>query len=215
MVIFSCIVMKILVISAVLLLAITVASPVGLSFAQMPEQAQERMAEKSQGNMTKSQENMPEQTQQGMSDKADEVLASLDNFGIEVSNFVRDAMSQFQEQRELTIAQIKDCRAQMMEAEPSERSQVRQDCRANLDEIRDSYRDIRTIFQDTFKEFRESIEVLRADAKGEAVSEENRQAAIDDIRETAKSRHMQMQQGLGEMDVEEFREKMKSAHRGP
>jgi hypothetical protein len=205
--------MKTIVISAVLLLA--VASPVGLSFAQMPEQAQERMAEKAQGNMTNAQGNIPEQTQQEMSDKADEVLASLDNFGVEVSNFVRDAMSQFQEQRELTISQIKDCRTQMMEAEPSERSQVRQDCRESLDEIRESYIDIRATFQETFKEFRESIEILRADAKGESVSDEDRQAAIDDIRETAKSRHMQMQQGLGEMDVEEFREKMKSAHRGP
>jgi hypothetical protein len=200
--------MKTLVISAVLLLAVAaVASPVGLSFAQMPEQAQERMAEKAQGNM-------PEQTSE-MSEKSDEVLTSLENFGVEVSDFVRDAMSQFQEQRQETISQIKQCREDMMNAEPSERSQVRQDCRSSLDEIRESYREIRGIFQDTFKEFRESVEVLRSDAKGEAVSDEDRQAAIDGIRETAKSRHMEMQQGLGEMDVEEFREKMKSSHRGP
>jgi hypothetical protein len=200
--------MKTLVISAVLLLAVAaVASPVGLSFAQMPEQAQERMAEKAQGNM-------PEQTSE-MSEKSDEVLTSLENFGVEVSDFVRDAMSQFQEQRQETISQIKQCREDMMNAEPSERSQVRQDCRSSLDEIRESYREIRGIFQDTFKEFRESVEALRSDAKGEAVSDEDRQAAIDGIRETAKSRHMEMQQGLGEMDVEEFREKMKSSHRGP
>jgi hypothetical protein len=208
--------MKTLVISAVLLLAIaTVVSPVGLSFAQMPEQAQEKMAEKSQGNMTKAQEKMSEQTQQGMSEKADEVLSNLDNFGVEVSDFVRDAMSQFQEQRQETISQIKQCREDMMEAEPSERSQVRQDCRSSLDEIRESYRDIRGIFQETFLEFRESIEVLRNDVQGEQVSDEDRQAVIDDIRETAKVRHMQMQQGQNGMDVEEFREKMKSAHRGP
>jgi cytochrome c556 len=201
--------MKTLVISAVLLLAVAaVASPVGLSFAQMPEQAQEKMAEKAQGNMTG-------QAQEGMPEQVNEVLASLENFGVEVSDFVRDAMSQFQEQREETVSQIKQCREDMMEAEPSERSQVRQDCRSNLDEIRESYRDIRGIFQETFLEFRESIEVLRNDAQGNQVSDEDRQAAIDDIRETTKSRHMQMQQGQNGMDVEEFREKMKSSHRSP
>jgi hypothetical protein len=209
--------MKTKVISAVLLLAIAaVVSPVGLSFAQMPEQAQEKMAEKAQGNMTEqAQENMPEQISEEMPEQANEVLASLDNFGVEVSDFVRDAMSQFQEQRQETVSQIKQCREDMMEAEPSERSQVRQDCRSNLDEIRESYRDIRGIFQETFLEFRESIEVLRNDAQGNQVSDEDRQAAIDDIRETAKSRHMQMQQGQNGMDVEEFREKMKSSQRSP
>ena len=200
--------MKTLVISAVLLLAVAaVASPVGLSFAQMPEQAQEKMVEKAQGNMT-------EHAQKGMPEQTNEVLASLDNFGVEVSDFVRDAMMQFQEQREETVSQIKQCREDMMDAEPSERSQVRQDCRSSLDEIRESYRDIRGIFQDTFLEFRESIKVLRADAQGDQVSDEDRQVAIDDIRETVKARHMQMQQGQNGMDVEEFREKMKSSHRG-
>jgi len=194
-------IVKTLVISAVLLLTIAaVASPVGLSFAQIPEQAQEKMAEKAQ-------EEMPEQ--------ANEVVASLDNFGIEVSEFVRDAMSQFRDQRQETISQIKQCREDMINAEPSERSQVRQDCRTSLDEIRESYREIREIFQDTFKEFRESIEVLRADAKGESVLDDDRQAAIDNIRETAKAKHLQVQTGQSGMDVEELREKMKSAHRGP
>ena len=193
--------MKTLVISVILLLvAAAVASPVGLSFAQMPEQAQEKMAE---------------QAQEGMPEQANEVLASLENCGVEVSDFVRDAMSQFQNQKQETISQIKQCREDMMEAEPSERSQVRQDCRASLDEIRETYRDIRGIFQETFLEFRESIEVLRDDAQGEQVSDEDRQAAIDDIRETAKARHLQIQTGQNGIDVEELREKMKSAHRGP
>jgi len=207
--------MKSLVISAVMLLVIAAVAAPGLSFAQMSEQAQERMEEKSQGNMTKTQEHKPEQTQQGMSDKADVVPAELDNFGVEVSNFVHDAMNQFQEQRQETLMQIKQCREDMMNAEPSERSQVRQDCRSSLDEIRESYKETRILFHDTFKEFRESVKVLRADSQGKSVSDEELQEAIDNIRETAKSRHMQMQQGLKGMDVDEFREKMKSAHKGP
>ena len=206
--------MKTIVISAVLLLVIAAAlSPVGLSFAQMSEQAQEKMAEKNQGNMTKAK-NMPEPTRQGMSQNANATLANLDNFGVEVSNFVHDAMSQFHEQRQETISQIKQCREDLMNAEPSERSQVRQDCRANLDTIRESYKDIRVLFHETFKEFRESIKVLRADAHGQPISDEERKAAINDIRETAKSRHMQMQQNMDGMDIEEFRDKMKSSHKG-
>jgi len=196
-------------VTAFLLLAIAaIASPIGFSFAQMPEQAQEKMPEQAQ-------EKMAEQAQESIPEQTNEVLASLDNFGVEVSEFVRDAMMQFQEQREETISQIKQCREDMMNVEPSERSQVRQDCRSSLDEIRESYRDIRGIFQDTFIEFRESIKVLRADAKGEQVSEDDRQSAIDDIRETAKARHLQMQTGQNGMDVEQLREKMMSAHRGP
>lgn len=207
--------MKTLAMSVVLLLAVAVIfSSAGLSFAQMPVQAQEKMAEKAQGNMTKAQENIQEKSQQGMSNNANQTLTSLDNFGVEVSNFVHDAMSQFQEQRQVTVSQIKQCREDMMNAEPSERSQVRQDCRENLNEIRDSYRDVRVLFQGIFKEFRQSIDVLRADAHGQPVSNEDRQSAIDDIVDTAKSRNMQMQKGLNGMDVEEFREKMKSSHRG-
>ena len=102
-----------------------------------------------------------------------------------------------------------------MNAEASERAQVRQDCRANLDEIRESYKDIRVLFHETFKEFRESIKVLRADALGQPISDEERKAAINDIRDTAKSRHMQMQQNQDGMDIEEIRNKMKASHKGP
>ena len=207
--------MKTIAISAVLLLVIVAAfNPGGLSFAQMSEQAQEKMAEKNQGNMTKAK-NMSEPTRQEMSEIANATLANLDNFGIEVSNFVHNAMSQFQEQRQETISQIKQCREDLMNAEASERAQVRQDCRANLDEIRETYKDIRVLFHETFKEFRESIKVLRADALGQPISDEERKAAINDIRDTAKSRHMQMQQNQDGMDIEEIRNKMKASHKGP
>jgi hypothetical protein len=192
---------KLLLFSIVLLLAIGIAtSPVGLSYAQMPEQAQQKMEEKVH-------QNMPEHTS--------EVPASLDNFGVEVADFVKEAMMQFQDQREETISQIKQCREDMMDADPSERSQVRQDCRASLDEIKDSYRDIRVIFQETFNEYRDSIEVLRADAKGQQVSDSDKQSAMNDIRDNAKSRHLEMQeQNQSGIDVEQSREKMMSVHKG-
>lgn len=198
---------------------IVISSTLVMSFAQMSEkgedeaseQGQEEMSEKAQGNMTKqSQEN----TSGEKSEKADEVLASLDNFGQEVSDFVQEAMKEFKNQRQETVAQIQECRQNIMEADPSDRPQVRQDCRDGLDEIRQSYKDIRLLFSETFKEFRDSIKVLRDNASGHHVSDSDLQTAIDDIREHAKSKHMQEQQGKNGMDMQQFREKMK-AYRGP
>lgn len=191
--------MKTLEVSIVFVLIVgIVASPVGFSFAQMPQQAQERMNEQAQ-------QHMPEQSQ--------ETVDNLENFGMEVSNFVHDAMAAFHNQKQETIAQIKECRANLRDAEPSERDQIRQDCRANLDQIRDSYKEIRNTFHDTFKQFRESISVLRADAKGEHVSNDQKQAAMNEIRDSARAKHQQMGvKGGMMMNVDDLRQKIMSTH---
>ena len=167
---------------AMMLMVSAIAIPIGLSHAEMPEQAQG-------------------------------VLANLENFGMEVSNFVHDAMASFHDQKLETVAQIKECRANMRDAEPSEREQVRQECRSNLDEIRDSYKEIRSTFHETFKEFRDSISVLRADIKGEHVSDEQRQAAIDDITDSAKEKHQMQGKGNQTTGIDELRQKMMSSHK--
>ena len=177
---------------ALMLLVGAFMTPVGVSEAQMAEQAQEKMPE-----------------------HAREALASLDNFGLEVADFVHEVVMQFKEQRQETIDVIKQCREDMNNADPSDRAQVRQECRTSLDEIKDSYREIRSIFYETFKEYRDSFQVLRDEAKGKPVFASDRQAAIDDIRETAKLRHQQMMEmgpgGAFMLDVEELRERMMNA----
>jgi len=101
-----------------------------------------------------------------------------------------------------------------MNANPSDISQVKKDCRKNLDEIRASYKEIRTTFQDTFKEFRDNVKVLQEDAKGHKHSDSDIQDAIKHIQEDAKAKHLKMQKlGQNATDVEHLKERMKSAHK--
>jgi hypothetical protein len=200
--------MKTLRISIVLMLMVgAVASPIGFSYAEMSEQDQANMTEHAEKNMS-------EHTQQNMTGQANTISDDLENFGTQVSAFVHEAMIQFHDQRQETISQIKQCRENMMNAEPSERSQVRDDCRKNLDEIRDSYKEIRGTFQDTFKEFRDNFKVLLDDAKGHKVSDSAMQNAIKHIQEDARSKHLKMQKlGQNATDVEHLKERMMSVHK--
>jgi len=208
--------MKTLVISTVLLLMIgAVVNPIGFSYAEMSDQAQENMSDQAQENMSdQAQENMSEHTQQNMTGQANTVSDDLENFGTQVSTFVHEAMSQFQEQRQQTLSQIKQCRENVMNADPSEVAKVREDCRKNLDEIRDSYKEIRGTFQDTFKEFRDNIKVLRDDAEGHKHSDSDIQDAIKHIQEDAKDKHLKMQKlGQNATDVDHLKERMMSVHK--
>lgn len=208
--------MKTLRISIVLMLMMgAVASPIGFSYAEMSEQAQQNMSEHAKENMSEhTQQNMIQQSQQNMTGQVNAVNDDLENFGTQVSTFVHEAMTQFHDQRQATISQIKQCRENVMNADPSERAQARQDCRENLDEIRNSYKEIRSIFQDTFKEFRDNIKVLRDDAKGHKVSDLAMQDAMKNIQEDAKSKHSKMQKlGQNATDVEHLKERMMSVHK--
>lgn len=215
--------MKTLVISTVLLLMIgAVVNPIGFSYAEMSEQTQQNMTENTEENMSETaEENMTDNMEQNMADNMEQnmtgqasVSDDLENFGTQVSAFVHDAMSQFQEQRQQTLSQIKQCREDIMNANPSDVAQVREDCRKNLDEIRDSYKEIRATFHDTFKEFRDNIKILQEDAKGHKHSDLDIQDAIKHIQEDAKAKHLKMQKlGQNATDVEHLKERMKSVHK--
>jgi len=171
---------------------------IGFSYAEMSEQEQ----------------NMTENAEQNMTDQTNTVPADLENFGTQVSAFVHEAMSQFQEQRQQTLSQIKQCRENIMNADPSEIAQVRKDCRKNLDEIRNSYKEIRGTFHDTFKEFRDNIKVFQADAKGHKISDSDIQNAIKNIQEDVKAKHLKMQKlGQNATDVENLKKRIMSAHK--
>ncbi|HSB83921.1 MAG TPA: hypothetical protein VLD64_05485 [Nitrosarchaeum sp.] len=207
--------MKTLVISTVLLLMIgAVVNPIGFSYAEMSEQTQQNMTENNEENMSETTEkNITENTEQNMTGQAP-VSDDFENFGTQVSAFVHDAMSQFQEQRQQTLSQIKQCREDIMNANPSDVAQVREDCRKNLDEIRDSYKEVRATFHDTFKEFRDNIKILQEDAKGHKHSDSDIQDAIKHIQEDAKAKHLKMQKlGQNATDVEHLKERMKSVHK--
>jgi len=64
------------------------------------------------------------------------------NLGQQVSNFVHESRILFEEQRKETKDVIAQCREDMQNAEPSERKSVREECKSNLKEIRESYKSL-------------------------------------------------------------------------
>jgi len=106
---------------------------------------------------------------------------TVSNLGQEVSNFVHESRDLFKQQGVETKAVIQDCRDAMSDALPSERQDVRQDCRDNLDAIRDSYKELRKTNHDLFKEFRENMKVFIQESKGLEVDEGERAAALANI----------------------------------
>lgn len=165
------------------------------------------------GPISNSYAQMSEKAQDVMPEQVSEKVEALDNFRIEMANFVKTTILQFKEQRQETIDTIKECRDNLHSAEPSDRSQIRQECRTNLDEIKDSFREIRDTFRQTFQEFRDEVRVLIQDARGEHVDDLERQDVMNRIQEKAGERMESTDRGPdseNKRDVEKLREKIKS-----
>jgi len=114
-----------------------------------------------------------------------------DNIGNDVSNFIKYAISQFQVQRMKTLDVIQQCREQMTTIDENHRDSIRQECRLKLDEIKNSFSDIRKTFRDTFKEFGSSVRTMMMDARGYGVSDSQRQNAINMINERVQKMNFQ------------------------
>jgi len=85
------------------------------------------------------------------------------NLGQKISSFVHDAMTSFKMQREETLDTIKECREKIASAE--DRDAARQECKAKLDGIRESYKESRMAFRELFKEKREAMIMAMKDAR--------------------------------------------------
>src|SRR3990172_38484 len=83
----------------------------------------------------------------------------IENLGQEVSSYVQQAMSAFKMQRAETLDVIKDCRENIVSASVEDRDSIRQDCRAKLNDIRDSYKESRMDFRELFKEHRNAMKM--------------------------------------------------------
>ena len=84
-----------------------------------------------------------------------------DDIGQQVSEFVHQAIIQFKQQRNETLAAIKDCREKIKDATPDMKNQVVNECHKTRLAIKEKYKDERQQFQDLFKRFRENIITLR------------------------------------------------------
>ncbi len=96
----------------------------------------------------------------------------------------------------------------MRNALPEDRSQVRNDCRTNLDAIKESYKETRKLFRDTFKEFRESMKILVKEARGHDVSEsEKQEAQLTITKRSLKQISKDKEEGVRD-EIKELREKI-------
>ncbi len=132
--------------------------------------------------------------------------ANIGNFGQYVSEFVREPNADFKQQRAETIEAIKDCRADVRNADNDEdRKDAQEACKEKLKEIREKYKAQREEYRQLFKQYRDSMKILINEAKGHGVSEEQKEKAmkhIDEIKEM-KEKMKEQRQAIQEQMKEE------------
>jgi len=130
-----------------------------------------------------------------------------------VSNFVHESRILFEEQEKETKDVIAQCRVNMQNAEPSERKSVREDCKFNLKDIRESYKSLRETYSETYKAFGEDMKVFVQESKGLPIDDSTRDAAIANIESSSDSdENTELQQNIEEeitVDKNELRKQMK------
>ena len=141
-----------------------------------------------------------------------DVLESC-TLGPQVSNFVHESRILFDEQEKETKDVIAQCRADMQDAEPSDRKSVKKDCKSNLKDIRESYKSLRETYRETYKAFGEDMKVFVQESKGLPIDDSTRDAAIANIESSSDSdENTELQQNIEEevtVDKHELRKQMK------
>lgn len=175
-----------------------------LSFAQTSENDTQDIAIELEESVSINENTGPEDT---------EIDNDTTNIGQQVSDFVHESRELFQQQKEETKEVIAQCREDMKNTKPSERKSVIKQCRINLDEIRESYKSLREIYHETFKEFRENINVFIQESKGLPIDSAQRDAAITNIKSLSDSpEKRELQQKMDEQireDKQKLREQEK------
>ncbi|SHO45489.1 exported hypothetical protein [Nitrosotalea sinensis] len=166
-------------ITSILLLALTLSLvlPIGFSGVYAENEGND--------NQTKSPDE--NQTRSGENDTGMATMPNLNgtNVGQEISDFVHNATTIFQQQKVENIQAIKDCHEQMKTAAPENRTQIIDQCHATLKTIQEKYQDLRTQFNNLFKQFGKNLMTLKHDAEGSKISDDDRNNAIKGINDDA------------------------------
>jgi len=80
-----------------------------------------------------------------------------------LGRFVSDIKSIYKQQRQETIQIIKDCRAELNNSDPNQRSDIRQQCRVQLDELKEQYKEVRKSIRDAIIEFKHTYKMSMRD----------------------------------------------------
>src|SRR3990172_7168814 len=90
------------------------------------------------------------------------------SLGQDVSDFVHDTRDEFRTQKEETKAIITACREALQNAVLEEQKDIRMQCREDLNEVRESYQELRRTYHDVFKEFRVHVRAIMSDTDSTA-----------------------------------------------
>ncbi len=112
--------------------------------------------------------------------------------GDQISDFVHHAIQIFKQQREETVAAIKQCHTSLANAAAADRGQIMDNCKSNLRTLHDKFSDERTKYHELFAQFREHMHVFLKEAHGLPVDPAEKKQALDHI---MNARHQMMMEG--------------------
>ena len=93
------------------------------------------------------------------------IPTSISNLGQLVSDFVHHRNEILKQQRDDTLQVIRECHENLKNTSPANRTQIKDDCKAALKAIRETYKDTRKQLQEQFKDFRDTAKSLIKEAK--------------------------------------------------
>jgi hypothetical protein len=88
-----------------------------------------------------------------------------ENLGQAISDFVHKRNELLKKQREETLKIIKECNDKARSANGTQKKQIREDCRDQMQSLKEKYKETRKQIQDEFKTFRETTKSLLKEAK--------------------------------------------------
>lgn len=108
------------------------------------------------------------------------------NVGLQISSFVHNATAEFQVQKSETRKTMLECRDRIQAANPGDIGQIREDCKIQLNAIKQKYQQDRMKFQEFFKTYRESVLTFMKEAKGQHVEKIEMDKAFEHIKNKMK-----------------------------
>ena len=133
----------------------------------------------------------------------------IKNLGQYVSDFVNDARDEFRTQKEETKVIITACREALQNAVPEEQKDIRMQCREDLNEVRESYQELRRTYHDVFKEFRVPVRaIMSGDDSISTIDAINLRAQQEEFKDRIHDLRIQMQEEL-KAEVDDLRKQMR------
>ncbi len=111
------------------------------------------------------------------------VANQTDAFVTQTLTFVDKAISDFAQQKIETVAAIDDCREKEKTASPESLSVTMQECKTNLQSIKDKYQDERNQLSDLIHDYRIGVIVMIKEAKGMTVDPQFKATSLENMKE--------------------------------